>query len=144
MLLAIMQGAVLFGAVLALYAVELGLGAGEANARTQAMIALIAGNLALALSESNAGSALFDRSRQIFWSIVAIALAVFGLLIALPVTAHALRMTPIGAPSLLLALAVGLLAGGWFGAFNRTKAAFGLWSKDSMVDRDQASSSASQ
>jgi Ca2+-transporting ATPase len=139
MILAMLQGSALLAAVFALYAVGLGAGVGGESPRTQAMIALVTGNLSLALSETGAGSSLIDRSRIVFWSIVGIAVLVFTMLILLPTTAEALQMTPLAPDELMIALGVGLAGGGWYGAFNRLRL---YWNRlaQPVLDTDQARS----
>jgi len=111
----LVRGLPILAAVLALYLVVLPT-AGEAVARSVAYVALAVGNLALALAiGASAGVGLFDPHRRLFWGIGASLAAVLLTALYVPGIAHVFRF---GAPSpalLAIAVAAGLLAGGWTG-----------------------------
>ncbi|MEO6380166.1 MAG: cation-translocating P-type ATPase [Caulobacteraceae bacterium] len=113
--LAVLQGAVVLGAVLALYAWAVQT-TSEPQARGAAFAALVLGNLTLALSDSAAvGVRLFDGRRIAFWSITLGAVAVLATVLYLPAIASIFRVSPptpqLAAASILTALG----AGGWIG-----------------------------
>jgi Ca2+-transporting ATPase len=115
MLLAAVQGAVLLAAVLALYWWSLARDMPESGARTAAFVALVVGNLSLALTEASSGSVtLFDRRRVAFWTIAGIAPVVLALSVAIAPLADILKFAPLSGSQLLVALAVGIAAGGWY------------------------------
>lgn len=112
--LALLQGGSILAAVLGLYWSLLSLsGVPEAMARGCAFIALVSGNLVLALTDSAASLKVFAPHRRLYWGIVA---AVAGLLVLFfsvqPLSAILAVSRPDGA---LLAIAVctGLLSGSW-------------------------------
>ena len=109
------RGLPILAAVLALYLIVLPT-AGEAVARSAAYVALAVSNLALALAiGASAGVGLFDPRRRLFWSISASLAVVLLTALYAPAVAHVFRF---GAPSpglLALAVAAGLVAGGWSG-----------------------------
>ncbi|WIY68133.1 HAD-IC family P-type ATPase [Aquidulcibacter paucihalophilus] len=109
------QGLVILAAVLWLYLGLLPL-AGEAAARGAAYAALAVANLALALANAaSAGVGLFSPHRRLFWSIAAgLALVLLGGLYLAPV-ANLFRFSEPEFPHLVLAVGVGLVAGGWRG-----------------------------
>jgi magnesium-transporting ATPase (P-type) len=130
--LGILQGVVILGAVLALYVSALSAGMSDSEARASAFVALVIGNLSLALSDAaSAGTSLFDRHRIAFWSIGAAAVLVLAACLTVPALARILRFS-LGDPAhLLFAAGVGLAAGSWFGVIRR------LWSR-SPADRAAA------
>lgn len=109
------RGLPILAAVLALYLIVLPT-AGEAVARSVAYVALAVSNLALALAiGASAGVGLFDPRRRLFWSISASLAVILLTALYAPAVAHVFRF---GAPSpglLALAVAAGLVAGGWSG-----------------------------
>jgi len=109
------RGLPILSAVLVLYLIVLPT-AGEAVARSVAYVALAVSNLALALAiGASAGVGLFDPRRRLFWSISASLVVVLLTALYAPAVAHVFRF---GAPSpglLALAVAAGLVAGGWSG-----------------------------
>ena len=109
LLSAAIQGLILLAAVLGLYSWMIGGGLSEETARTTAFIALVLGNLGLALADSSGGSArLFDRRRTTFWIIGGLALLVLALCLLVPPLREILRFE-LPAPSFLAAaLAIGL------------------------------------
>jgi len=115
MLLALLQGSILLAGVLGLYWGMIEGGAAEAAARSSAFVALVIGNLSLALAEASSGSrVLFSRERRIFWAIGGAALLVLLACLGIPALAQILGFSIPSPAQLLLAGAVGLMAGGWY------------------------------
>jgi Ca2+-transporting ATPase len=112
--LALLQGAVLLVAVLAVYGGLLPL-LPEPQARASAFTALVAGNLALALADSAAGVGLLHRSHLTFWAIAAGASLILVLVILTPGVNLMFGLAPPPAPWLLVGAFTGLVAGGWYG-----------------------------
>ena len=113
--LALVQGLGVLAGVLGLYVWMLGQGT-EAEARGVAFVALVTGNLVLALVDaSTSGGRLFAPHRRIYWAIAGRAAAALTLVLGVPLLAGVFRMAAPGAPLLALALAVGAVSGGWFG-----------------------------
>lgn len=102
------QGALLLAAVFALFVLGLDAGLPEAEARGLAFIALILGNLGLALADAGGASArLLGLGRTVFWIIAFGGLAVVALCFSLPPLAAILRVDapPIALLGFPLALA---------------------------------------
>ena len=117
--LAIVQGSVLLGSVLGLYAWLLGKESAGV-ARCAAFIALVVGQLSLALSESlTSGSPVFHRSRIAFAAIAAAASAMLLAATTFPPLISILRFSSPSLPIVGAAIVVGLIAGGSFGALPR-------------------------
>jgi Ca2+-transporting ATPase len=115
--LALAQGGGLLAAVLGIYVWGLAV-APDAEARGAAFLALVVGNLVLALTDSMApGAKLFARHRLAYGAIAAVALAGVGAALAAPYAEAMFRMaTP--EPRLLIgALAAAVVGGGWARAF---------------------------
>jgi Ca2+-transporting ATPase len=114
-LLATLQGAVLLAAVLGLYWWSLAAGQPAATARAGAFVALVTGNLSLALAEASSGSPkLFDRRRVAFWAIGGIAVLVVALCLAVPQLRAILEFSTLRPSQLLVSLLAGTVAGGWY------------------------------
>jgi hypothetical protein len=108
---AIIQGAVVFTAVLTLYVLALPV-VGLAQSRALVLTMLIAANLTLALATTSGGHRLFSVTRPAFWAIAG--LAGGGLLLAIyaPPIAAIFHVEP-PAPALEgAAAAAGVVAGG--------------------------------
>lgn len=116
--LAAVQGVVLLGGVLGLYASLVPV-AGETDvARAAAFIALVTGHLALALALGRlAGWRLLARNYGLFWIISGAALLVLAASVGLPFLQEILRFAPPPPSTVMLAIVVGLVAGGWSGLF---------------------------
>ena len=115
--LAAVQGTVLLGATLALYIWMNQIGAGAGAARSASFIALVTGHLSLALTVSaSSGGRLFTRERALFWTIGGAAALVLAASVSIPFMQDVLRFSPPSPKALAIALATGLVAGGWFGA----------------------------
>ena len=114
-LLALFQGAILLAGVFGLYWTMVESGAAESAARTSAFVALVVGDLGLALAEASSGArALFSRGRRIFWAIGGTAILVLFACLGIPALADILRFSVPAPAQLLAAAAVGLVAGGWY------------------------------
>ncbi len=114
------QGFVVFLAVMAVYVIEIGLGASESQARGLAFATLVVGNLALALSDAlPKGVSLFSRGNMMFWVVGAAATAMVAASLYVPFLAQLLRFEPPTWPKLGLAMALALIAGGWYGVWRR-------------------------
>jgi Ca2+-transporting ATPase len=114
-LLAALQGSILLAAVLGFYWWSLSTGLSEGAARASAFVALIAGNLSLALAEASSGSAkLLDPRRMAFWAIGGVAVMVLTSCLALPQLRAILQFSGPPSGQLAMALLAGLIAGGWY------------------------------
>ncbi len=117
--LAMLQGAGVLAGVLGVYAWALGQYP-EAEARGAAFLALVAGNLVLALSDAaSARGPLFSPHRKIYWVIAAAAASVLALVLTVPTLAEVFKISPPHPALLLLALGVAVVSGGWFGVLRR-------------------------
>ena len=115
MLVAGVQGTILLGAVLALYGWSIAAGIPDAVARSQAFIALVVGNLSLALAvASSLSTALFDRRRIAFWIIAPAALTVLAATILVPQLASILKFAMPTAVQIGAAILIGAAAGSAF------------------------------
>jgi Ca2+-transporting ATPase len=123
LLLSAIQGLVLLAAVLALYALAIGRGTGEGIARAAAFAALVIGHLSLALAETaGAGGRLIDLRRSAFLLIAAAGALMLLAALAVPLMRDILRFAPLPPAWLALAVAVGLVGGGWYRGFLRLRA----------------------
>jgi Ca2+-transporting ATPase len=121
--LAVVQGAILLAAVLGLYAWLAAAAVPEDEARACAFVALVTGQLVLALAEVAAGGAgLFGRHELPFWAIAGAAGLMLALGLLVPPLARILEFALPSARELLVAVAVGLAAGGWYGPAARLRA----------------------
>ena len=115
MALAAVQGIVVLGAVLGLYWGGIASGIPEAIVRAMAFVALVAGNLSLALADASSGSArLFDPRRIAFWAIGALAVLILALCLSVEPLARILMFSPPAPEQLLLSVLIGVASGGWF------------------------------
>lgn len=112
LLKALLQGAMLLLAVLALYTWAL-TAYSQAEARAGAFIALVLGNLALALADSMAAGGLFARHRITFWTISIAIASVLSLILAVPAFAAAFALAPPDGVLLGLSLSVAFFTGLW-------------------------------
>jgi Ca2+-transporting ATPase len=112
--LALIQGAGVLVAVLALYAWALA-AVSEPEARGAAFVTLVVGNLTLALADAVAAEGrLFARYRWSFWAIAAVTCIVLALSLGAPGFAAMFQMAPPTAHLLVAAVLAGLAAGGWY------------------------------
>lgn len=103
------QGLLLLVAVLGLYIWMLRTGLPEDAARATVFVALVLGNLGLALADASGGRAsLFDRRRTTFWIIGAIGLLVLALCLLVPPLRDILRFQLPAPPLLAAATAIGI------------------------------------
>lgn len=122
--LGFVQGAVVLAAVFGLYVWALHAGVPEVQARASAFVALVLGNLVLALADAaEPGTSFFDRSRLAFWGIGAGAAVIVAMALYVPPLASILRVSPPSLSWLATTLTVAVLAGGWFGLAKRLRSA---------------------
>lgn len=113
---AVVQGVILLTAVFGLYTWLLN-GTPVPVARSAAFIALIVGQLTLALSESlGSGLPVLHRSRIAFWLIVAVASLILIAAISFPPLMAILRFATPAPHVIALSVTTGVIAGGSFGA----------------------------
>jgi Ca2+-transporting ATPase len=113
--LAMLQGSGVLAGVLGIYLWSL-THYPEPEARGAAFLALVIGNLVLALADaSSAGGRLFAPHRKIYWIITAAAGGILTLVLLAPPLAGIFKVAPLHLPLLLLALSVACVSGGWFG-----------------------------
>ncbi|ADG08630.1 cation-translocating P-type ATPase [Caulobacter segnis] len=113
--LALLQGAGVLAVVLATYVWALNHHS-ENQARGAAFLALVAGNLILALADaSSSGGRLFAPHRRIYWTIAAAASGALALIFAVPPLGDIFKVAPPSPGLLLGALALAAVGGGWFG-----------------------------
>ena len=114
--LALLQGTGVLVGVFSIYVWSLG-HYSESEARGAAFLALVAGNLVLALADaSSAGGRLFAPHRKIYWIITAAAGAVLTLVLTVPSLASLFKVIPPDLKLLSISLVVAGLSGGWLGA----------------------------
>jgi len=123
MVIALVQGAgVLIGA-LGVYGWSLVRpGATEFEARGAGYVALVIGVLALALADSARIGRLFAPHRRVFWGIAGAVLAVLAAILLVPDLTAIFAISRPTATHLALAMAAGVLAGGWTGLGRLTHA----------------------
>jgi Ca2+-transporting ATPase len=110
---ALIQGASILAGVLGLYLWALRTGP-EAEARGAAFLALVVGNLALALSDSLAPSGkLFARQRLAYWAIAMVAVVALVAALEAPWLEAIFRMTQPPPPVLVAAIVVAVVSGAW-------------------------------
>ena len=113
--LALLQGLGVLIGVFGVYVWALGQYA-ETEARGAAFLALVIGNLVLALADATSvGGRLFAPHRKIYWMISAAAGGVLTLVLMVPPLAAVFKVAPPHPPLLGLALTVAVIGGGWFG-----------------------------
>jgi Ca2+-transporting ATPase len=110
---ALIQGVSILIGVLGLYLWALQTGP-EAEARGAAFLALVVGNLALALSDSVApGGQLFARHRLPYWAIAGVAVLALAMALEAPWLEAIFRMTQPSPHVLVVAVAVAVVSGAW-------------------------------
>jgi Ca2+-transporting ATPase len=107
---AILQGALLLVAVLALYGWALTVYS-EEESRGGAFIALVLGNLALALTDSMASGGMFAHHRLVFWAISTAVALILGLVFLVPEISEAFAVALPDVRLFALALATPLVVG---------------------------------
>lgn len=121
-LLAATQGGVLLAAVLGIYVWCLNNSLGENQARAAGFIALVVGNLALALADASESSTrLFDPRHNIFWIVSALAAAILAGTLTVPFLSEVFRIAPPDGFVTAMAILIAVVAGGWYGAFRRLR-----------------------
>ena len=122
MWLAALQGGVLLAAVFGLYVWSLNAGMTEDRARAMAFIALVVGNLVLALSDSaEASTGLFDRRHLTFWIVGALAALLLTSTLTISFISGIFRMTAPDPAAILAAICIAIAAGGWYALVRRIK-----------------------
>lgn len=106
------QGAMLLVGVLGLYTWALG-AYREDEARAGAFIALVLGNLALALADSFTSGGLFSRRRFIYWAIVLAVAAILMVIFLVPGVAATFAVAAPDATLLAISLLVAAASGLW-------------------------------
>jgi Ca2+-transporting ATPase len=114
-LIALLQGASVLVGVLGLYWWALTAFSGAEAARGAAFLALVVGNLVLALTDSASSGRLFAPHRRTYWVIVAAVTVVLTIVLTVPPVAALFDVALPSRDLLLLALAVGAVSGGWTG-----------------------------
>lgn len=123
--LGLLQGAVVLGAVFGLYVWTLNTGLPEVEARAVAIVALVLGNLVLALADAaEPGTSIFDRRRLAFWGIGAGAAVIVAMVLYVPPLASILRVSSPSLSWMLITVTIAVLAGGWFGLAKRFRSAW--------------------
>jgi P-type Ca2+ transporter type 2C len=115
--IAVIQGVSILLGVLGLYWWALSSAAGtEDEVRGAAFIALVVGNLVLALADSASTGPLFSLARRAYWAIVLAIGAVLAVVFSVPALATVFDVALPPDHLTVIALAVGLIGGGWTGA----------------------------
>ena len=115
-----LQGLSIFLAVMSVYVIANGFSVPEAEARGLAFAALIAGNLALALSDAlPKGVSPFALENLSFWAIAAIASSIVAAGLYFAPLARLLHFAPPDGTQLALAVLLAVCAGGWYGMWRR-------------------------
>lgn len=117
---ALLQGAGILAGVLGLYVWALSTGP-EPVARGAAFVALVVGNLMLALMDSATSMRLLAPHRRSYWTIVLTVTVLVSAILAVPALASLFDLAPPDAGLLILAVATGVVSGGC------TRAAAALW-----------------
>ncbi len=112
-ILAAVQGAMLLAAVLGLYAWTVQVGMADGVARATAFVALVIGNLSLALADASGGVARLTERRLVFWAIGGLGILVLALCLLVPWLSEILRFAMPPAALLILAVASGIATGGF-------------------------------
>jgi Ca2+-transporting ATPase len=112
-ILAMLQGGVLLGSVLGLYLWALGR-TPVPEARGAAFLALVLGNLALALTDAMAsGGRVLAPHRRPYWLIAGVACALLAMILLVPAAGRMFEVSRPASAMLGLAVGVALLGGSW-------------------------------
>ncbi|MBS0385023.1 MAG: cation-translocating P-type ATPase [Proteobacteria bacterium] len=123
LLLAVAQGLVALGGIFGLYASALQ-SQNEAQARGAAFMALVLTNLILALSDSMSADLRWLSPRPFYWLISGALLGLTVIIFAVPVFSAIFAVAlPTGA-TMLFAVLVATLSGGWFAAYRFIRSRF--------------------
>ena len=93
----------------------------EEAGRTSAFIALVVGQLSLAVADGSPAGRLFSREHLAFWLIVAAAGALLGASLTVPLLLHLLRFAAPTVTSFLVSGTIGMVAGGWSAVLLRSR-----------------------
>jgi Ca2+-transporting ATPase len=116
-LMSLVQGAGVLVGVLALYWwAASSAKVTQEEARGAGFIALVLGNLSLALADSASSGPLFSSARRTYWSIVLIIAGVLAVVFTAPSIAKVFEVSLPPPDLLLIAVTVGAISGGWTGA----------------------------
>jgi Ca2+-transporting ATPase len=122
--LALVQGGGLLAAVMGIYIWGLHAGMPAASARALGFVVLVIGNLVLALTEaSEVSTPLFDRRHVAFWAVSAIAAIILASALTVPALSRIFQLSAPDGASLVAAVVVALIAGGWYGPVRRWRTA---------------------
>jgi Ca2+-transporting ATPase len=119
--LAVIQGGTLLAVVLLYYSWLQRAQVGGEVARTSAFIALVSGQLALAVANGSTAARIISREHLTFWLIVGVAVLLLGISLTVPFFVHLLRFSAPTIASLLLSAGIGAVAGGWSGILLRLR-----------------------
>ena len=123
--LALLQGTGVLAGVLGIYVWSLGL-VSEPEARGAAFLALVIGNLVLALTDASAsGGKVFATHHRIYWIISAAAGVMLTLVLTVSPMEAVFKVAPPHLNLLLLSLGVAIASGGWFGLVRSLRRRFG-------------------
>lgn len=120
--LAVVQGGVLLATVLLYYSWLHVTDVGDEVARTSAFIALVSGQLALAVANGSTAGRYFGREHLTFWLVVGVAIFLLAISLSVPFFLHLLRFEAPTIASLLFSAGIGTIAGGWSGILLRLRA----------------------
>jgi Ca2+-transporting ATPase len=111
---AALQGVVLLASVLGFYWWMIEAGTTDGEARAASFTALVAGHLALAPAILAVRTPYRSaRHRWMFWLISAAASLLLALTLAVPELRHIMRFEAVDGMQLIVAIAIGVVAGGW-------------------------------
>ena len=113
--LAAVQGAVLLVGILAYYWWLNDASVSAEAARTSGFLALVSGQLSLAVIEGSGAARLFSRQRLAFWSIVGAVILLLTMALTVPLLLELLRFAAPSLRSVFISVAIGTIAGGWSG-----------------------------
>jgi Ca2+-transporting ATPase len=116
----LLQGASVLAAAFALYAWALGAGVAVETARAAAFVALVFGNLTLALADvAEPSTGLLHPAHRIFWAIAGLAILVVAITVYAPFGETLFQFRALAPAQAVLAIVAGLASGGWLAAWRR-------------------------
>ena len=121
--LAAIQGAVLLVGILAYYWWLNYASVSAEAARTSGFLALVSGQLSLAVIEGSGAAHLFSRQRLAFWWIAGAVILLLTMALTVPLLLELLRFAAPSLRSLFISVAIGSIAGGWSGLWLRFRRA---------------------
>ncbi len=113
LVLAVLQGAGILTVVFGLYWGLLRSGETEPVARGVAFIALVVGNLVLALTDSAASGRIFAPHRRVYWAITAAVVLLLALVFTIDPVSSIFAVDQPSVSQLAIAVGAGLIGGGW-------------------------------